>query len=384
MTRNASIFLGFLFVFSCLMTFPSQALAVLTVTKNLDTEDTTVHFFGKFDITGTSTTDTPFSVVWWPADSMGNSGVHQTPVLGTRLHTTPASTPTTISFEILYNNNPDITPDTSYVYDVRNHTTGASYYSDMFQSPPPPPAPITYIDSSSSGILMSLIGGERTITSFTGGMIVTASQATTAAFQVIWGESETALSNVAPVYLGATGTVTMGNFIFPSGSTEEFHFKLEGLVADKKYYYSVTKNGQPNERYTQIREVDIHSGGGPGGSPGGPGGSPGGPNLDEGPIEGGLVPCDGSPQHPCRFTSLIDLVNRMIQYLIYLMIPLAAIVFAYAGFILITQGGSPAARETAKGMFIKVVIGLIFVLGAWLIMSTIMNALGLKEGFSFF
>lgn len=383
MTRNTNIFFGFLFVLFCLIAFPYKASAVLTVTKNLDSEDTTVHFFGKFDITGTSTTDVPFSVVWWPADSMGNSGVHETSILGTRLHTTPASTPTTISFEILYNNNPDITPDTSYVYDVRNHTTGASYYSDMFQSPPPPPTPITYINSSSSGLLMSLIGGERTITTFTGGMIVTASQATTAAFQVIWGESETTLSNVAPVYLGATGTVAMGNFIFPSGSSEEFHFKLEGLTGDKKYYYSVTKNGQPNERYTQIREVDVHSGGTGTGTGTGGTGTTGG-TSDQGPIEGGLVPCDGSPEHPCRFTSLIDLVNRIIQYLIYLMIPLAAIVFAYAGFILITQGGSPAARETAKGMFIKVVIGLIFVLGAWLIMSTIMTALGLKEGFSFF
>jgi hypothetical protein len=91
-----------------------------------------------------------------------------------------------------------------------------------------------------------------------------------------------------------------------------------------------------------------------------------------------LVPCGtGAEPTPCNFPALMVLINRVIHFILFdLSIPLAAILFAYAGFLLITGGSSEEKRSTAKKIFTNVFFGLVIALAAWLIVETILHALG--------
>lgn len=92
----------------------------------------------------------------------------------------------------------------------------------------------------------------------------------------------------------------------------------------------------------------------------------------------GLVPCtDGKS---CDFNALMDLVNNVIEFILkYMALPIAAIMFAYAGLKMITAGGEAAhARTQAKEIFMNTIIGLIIAVAAVLIVKTILSILGYK------
>ena len=77
------------------------------------------------------------------------------------------------------------------------------------------------------------------------------------------------------------------------------------------------------------------------------------------------------------FTEFMTLIDNVIQFILFaLAVPIAAISFAYAGFKLVTSGGSTEARGTAKNVATNTVYGLAFVAGAWLIIKTILTVLG--------
>jgi len=95
---------------------------------------------------------------------------------------------------------------------------------------------------------------------------------------------------------------------------------------------------------------------------------------------GDLIVCQGTPEDPCTYAKLIELVNELINTMILLSTILAAVVFAYIGFILLTSGGDPGAMTKAKGMFGKVLKGYLWILFAWIIVYTITNTL-LKDGY---
>ena len=91
-----------------------------------------------------------------------------------------------------------------------------------------------------------------------------------------------------------------------------------------------------------------------------------------------LVPCDNSTAHPCDWNALMSLVNNIINFILYFMaIPIAAIMFAYAGFLMVTAGGEAAgARTKAKGIFTNAVIGLVIAAACWLIIKLILSVTG--------
>lgn len=87
----------------------------------------------------------------------------------------------------------------------------------------------------------------------------------------------------------------------------------------------------------------------------------------------GLVTC----RENCGWNDLLATINKVVNFVIFrLVIPIAAIMFAYAGFELIASGGSSEKKEKAKGVFINVVIGIVFAAAAWLIIHTISSILG--------
>jgi len=107
--------------------------------------------------------------------------------------------------------------------------------------------------------------------------------------------------------------------------------------------------------------------------------------------EEGLVPC-GKPApawtvtstgergeqliEECTFDHLLELVDHVIKFILfYLAVPIAAVMFAYAGISLIVAQGAEGKTQ-AKNIFVNVATGLILVAGAWLIIKTILEILG--------
>lgn len=105
----------------------------------------------------------------------------------------------------------------------------------------------------------------------------------------------------------------------------------------------------------------------------------------------GLVLCnntpiaDGSIPHPCDFKAFMTLINTVINFiLVDMAIPIAAIMFAYAGFELVTSAGSTEKIGTAKNVFTNAVLGLAIAAAAWIIVKLILTTLGYNDLGTFF
>lgn len=83
-----------------------------------------------------------------------------------------------------------------------------------------------------------------------------------------------------------------------------------------------------------------------------------------------LIPCTND----CDFDDLLTMINRIINWIILISVPVAAGVLAWAGFKLMTTGVVDQ-KQAAKNMIRKVLIGFVFILAAWIIVTTIINAL---------
>lgn len=93
-----------------------------------------------------------------------------------------------------------------------------------------------------------------------------------------------------------------------------------------------------------------------------------------------VIPCVGPTKtgdvvDDCDFNDFMHLIKNVIDFLIILSIPMATIAFAWAGFLILTSNGNSGKIEQGKEIFWKVLIGFIFVLSAWLIVSLITTAL---------
>lgn len=82
-------------------------------------------------------------------------------------------------------------------------------------------------------------------------------------------------------------------------------------------------------------------------------------------------------QNPCDFDDLMQLINNVINFLLFtIATPLLAIILCYAGFLLLTSGGSSERMKKVKVIFLNVVIGYIIALIAWLLIKTILITVG--------
>lgn len=90
-----------------------------------------------------------------------------------------------------------------------------------------------------------------------------------------------------------------------------------------------------------------------------------------------IIPCgfDGpdadrtvGPSEACNFNHLIILAQNVINFLIFkIAAPLAAIMFAYAGFLYVTNRGNEGQIKQAHDIFLYVFWGFVVCLAAWLI-----------------
>ncbi|OGZ07793.1 MAG: hypothetical protein A3D65_05695 [Candidatus Lloydbacteria bacterium RIFCSPHIGHO2_02_FULL_50_13] len=87
----------------------------------------------------------------------------------------------------------------------------------------------------------------------------------------------------------------------------------------------------------------------------------------------GIVVCGNTKEDACTFEKLIDQVQVVINFLIFMIAaPLAAVMFVYAGFLYVTNAGNESKIKEAHEIFWNVFIGLVIALAAWLTINFIL------------
>jgi len=84
----------------------------------------------------------------------------------------------------------------------------------------------------------------------------------------------------------------------------------------------------------------------------------------------------GTRNRTCGFSDFVNLIQRVIEYIIILVLPILAIIIAYTGYLFLTSGGNPSKRTAAKNAVTNALIGVVVILAAWLIVRTIVMSVG--------
>ncbi|MEI7810280.1 MAG: hypothetical protein WCI41_01845 [bacterium] len=81
--------------------------------------------------------------------------------------------------------------------------------------------------------------------------------------------------------------------------------------------------------------------------------------------------------NPCGFDDLLIMINKVIHYVLFvLVVPISAILFAYAGFMIVSSAGNVEKKKKAMSVFWNVGLGLIIAVASWLIISTLLSIIG--------
>lgn len=86
----------------------------------------------------------------------------------------------------------------------------------------------------------------------------------------------------------------------------------------------------------------------------------------------GLVPCSGPD---CNYCSFLQLVKNIIDFLLYLIFPVATLMVVVGGFFVLTTGGAPERAKRGRSIITAAIVGLVIALLAWLIIDTIIKVI---------
>lgn len=93
-----------------------------------------------------------------------------------------------------------------------------------------------------------------------------------------------------------------------------------------------------------------------------------------------LIPCDGVKDKAdpnskeCDFAQLKVLFNRILNFLLYLSIPLVMGMIMYTAFTYLTANGDPGKIASAKKMLIPVALGVFWVLAGFIVVRTVLGS----------
>ncbi|HET8580866.1 MAG TPA: hypothetical protein VFL98_00130 [Candidatus Paceibacterota bacterium] len=94
---------------------------------------------------------------------------------------------------------------------------------------------------------------------------------------------------------------------------------------------------------------------------------------------GTIVPQCGIYQNgtfkDCTFCDLMQLIQNILNFILFLAIISGGALFAYAGWLYATSSGSGSQVSRAHTIFKNVAIGLVVVVGAYTIVDTLMKSL---------
>ena len=82
--------------------------------------------------------------------------------------------------------------------------------------------------------------------------------------------------------------------------------------------------------------------------------------------------------NPLNTTSFTDLLNRILDFLIKIAMPISAAAIAYAGFLFLTSEGDERKIREAKTTLFWTLIGVLIVLGSKGLVLIIKDLLGVK------
>jgi len=82
---------------------------------------------------------------------------------------------------------------------------------------------------------------------------------------------------------------------------------------------------------------------------------------------------------PCTLCHLVVGIQGLIDFGFKIMVVVGLVMLVAAGIIYIVSAGNEGMMETAKGLMKNALIGFSLILGAWLIVSTMMWIMGTKE-----
>ena len=89
--------------------------------------------------------------------------------------------------------------------------------------------------------------------------------------------------------------------------------------------------------------------------------------------------CNRGAPGECRFEDLVIAARNVVNFGTQFALAFSVVVLAYAGFKYMTSEGNPGKISAATHMLTNVCIGIFFVLTAWLIVTLILNALGVNS-----
>ncbi len=89
-----------------------------------------------------------------------------------------------------------------------------------------------------------------------------------------------------------------------------------------------------------------------------------------------LVPCGTSTTPPCNWCYLMQLIKNIIDLLMSIVFPLAAVMVVVGGIMILTAGGSAERVSKGRQIVTAAVIGILIALLSWLIIDTIIKVLG--------
>ncbi len=72
----------------------------------------------------------------------------------------------------------------------------------------------------------------------------------------------------------------------------------------------------------------------------------------------------GKLQNPINFNSLRELVEAIVDIIIQIAVPIAALFLIYSGFLFVSARGNDDQLKTAKSIFLWTVVGIAVLLGA--------------------
>jgi len=92
-----------------------------------------------------------------------------------------------------------------------------------------------------------------------------------------------------------------------------------------------------------------------------------------------LVPACRDSNCGCDFVDVMQLVQNIMNFAIYLGTIVLVLILVYVGFLYVTNPASPANIQKAKSVATSAIIGFVVLLGAFLIVSTIMNTFARED-----
>jgi hypothetical protein len=105
------------------------------------------------------------------------------------------------------------------------------------------------------------------------------------------------------------------------------------------------------------------------------------PEFQLAPNDCGVIGTDGKLVE-CEWGDFLNLINRIMRFIIFISASIATLAFAYAGFMYLTAFGEMGKIEEAHNIFKSTITGMIIIMLAWLVVATILKVLEVEQPFS--